>query len=319
MRLASSLRISFTQAGVETVRAGTLESISLEPSSEDGVPHLQLHVSTQTPETAQGTIEAGPPGARPTPAEGALLRDEPSTVVDPAVTAPAPAALPMREASDRDLTQRIELPQRSPSPLPPAPKAPALEGARRVDRGGGWRLAATGFAAGALVAGGLAFGLRRQQSHETLGPAAPRAEAPAAAAPVAPVIATPPRPAPSANINIVPVVAAPPAASEAPTQVGPFTITNEEGAPTIALALVGSTKGATRYQLAEPPGLAINIPRGRPRIAAGAYKLSEGGFRQILIQRRGTGSQIRLLYEAKGHEARARIERDAVHLVVRAR
>src|SRR5688572_12793510 len=45
LRLDSPVRVSFQRRGVEEERHGRLESVTLEPSTEDGVPHLNVVVA----------------------------------------------------------------------------------------------------------------------------------------------------------------------------------------------------------------------------------------------------------------------------------
>jgi hypothetical protein len=62
---------------------------------------------------------------------------------------------------------------------------------------------------------------------------------------------------------------------------------------TMAIPLVGSTKGMQFYKLAEPPGLVINLPHGYPRPGAHA---PGGAFKRLAIQRKGQGSQLRVYF-----------------------
>jgi hypothetical protein len=70
LRLNSSVKVSYKARGLDEVREGTLDSVTLHPSDADGVPHLQLSVSTAAQDMARGTIEVGrrvAPVPAPTP------------------------------------------------------------------------------------------------------------------------------------------------------------------------------------------------------------------------------------------------------------
>lgn len=365
MRLASSVRVSLTQHGAPDVRIGTLDAVTLEPSTEDGVPHLQLTVSTPLLDSAQGTIRVEEPRRNRTPTEGVLVGGgEPSTVVDMTVVAPPPAAAldadttavapapvaappvvisARTEVSDRDRTQRIQLPNRPASLQAPAPKAPPLRRSWKHDLVAGWRALAVGFGAGALVVAlGTVF---------FRGPAAPTpAPQPPTAVSAVPARPEPPaRPVASAGVTIEPLPAggtsAPtalpaPETAEAPTQAerpvvtaiapappaapaarvtgGDMPVTIEGDTRSIELSVVGSIKGAQSYRLADPPGIAINLPRARTRLAAGTYRPGEG-FRQVWIQRRPVGTHVRFLFDPGQDAGDVDLAGGVVRLVLRKR
>jgi hypothetical protein len=90
MRLHSSVRISFVQQPGGDVREGTLDSVMLEPSDAEGVPHLRLSISTTVLDNARGTIEVKRPGSTGGRVVS-MLDPTISTVVDPSVAiAPRP-------------------------------------------------------------------------------------------------------------------------------------------------------------------------------------------------------------------------------------
>ncbi len=92
MRLHSPVRITFVQQAEGTIREGTLDSVMLEPSDEEGIPHLRLSISTALLDNARGIIEVKRPApvAR-APGTKVTTETELSTVIDPRlVTAPTP-------------------------------------------------------------------------------------------------------------------------------------------------------------------------------------------------------------------------------------
>jgi hypothetical protein len=68
----------------------------------------------------------------------------------------------------------------------------------------------------------------------------------------------------------------------------------EESEPgTLAIPLVGSTRGMQFFKMVEPPGLIINLPHGYPRPGARA---PGGAFKRLSVQRKGQGSQLRVYF-----------------------
>ena len=69
MRLHSPVRITFVQQPGAVVREGTLDSVMLEPSDDQGIPHLRLSISTAVLDNARGTIDVKRPAAATTSRE----------------------------------------------------------------------------------------------------------------------------------------------------------------------------------------------------------------------------------------------------------
>jgi hypothetical protein len=93
------------------------------------------------------------------------------------------------------------------------------------------------------------------------------------------------------------VVAAPPPAPPVEKEEAPPPA--EEGQPgTMAIPLVGSTRGMQFFKMAEPPGLIINLPHGYPRPGA---RVPGGPFKRLSIQRKGQGSQLRVYFTLEQH------------------
>jgi Tfp pilus assembly protein PilZ len=124
LRLNSPVKLSFVRRGVEEVRSGMLEAVTLEPSARDGVPRLQLTVHTPLPDEATGTIDVPDTGTVFEPQ--ALMANEPRLVVDPAAEVKTP---PPRVFAPPGLS-----PARAPAELPRPPEPPQ---ARAAGGGGG--------------------------------------------------------------------------------------------------------------------------------------------------------------------------------------
>jgi hypothetical protein len=367
LRLSSPLKVSFKHLGVEESRIGTLDSITLDPAAEDGVPILCLNVSTPIADSAQGTIEVQDP-RKDTPPEGLLL-SEPSTVVDPDVARPTPPPPPpvplvrvkgeaappavaftrVPVAATADRTQRVVLP--APEPSQPREQSP---------RPHPWRAAVGGFALGALliVAAGALQGRVGRPAGSTTGPQrglAPMAVAAPAPASAATTSAPPPSAAPPAAAEApsaaTPAPGAPAAAaraerpiiqslpggspeaapltSHAPAEAAELAIEGPAGArldahfdgllTTVSIPLSGSGRGASRYKLADPPGVGLHLPRARLRLATGIYKLGAGPLRQLWLRGRGNGSNVRAYFDPSAASAELRVEGGSLKLVVRGR
>jgi PilZ domain len=161
MRLHSAVRITFVQQPGGVVREGNLDSVMLEPSDEQGIPHLRLSISTAVLDNARGTIEVKPslvaasmPHVRMAPAA-----QQASTVVDPKlVTAPPPGWLTFGTQRHLHRGDTKNGPTRLDASVlqafsPPTWKARA-RGAMRsgmIWLGGGWRPLVLGGVAGALA------------------------------------------------------------------------------------------------------------------------------------------------------------------------
>jgi hypothetical protein len=162
MRLHSSVRITFVQQPGAVVREGTLDSVMLEPSDEQGVPHLRLSISTALLDNARGTIEVKGPVAVMPPRVTLSSVPQVSTVVDPRlVTVPTPAWLTFGNRPDdgRRDSKSMPIPTEMGARPAPAPMNPTTwknrassvtrEGVRWLS--GGWRPLVLGGVAGALV------------------------------------------------------------------------------------------------------------------------------------------------------------------------
>jgi hypothetical protein len=158
MRLHSSVRITFQQPeGV--VREGTLDSVMLEPSDEQGIPHLRLSISTAIPDNARGTIKAKPAAVPGSTSRLTLMPvTQASTVVDPRlVSLPTPSWLtfgnpPGAEAEGRNTPAKLETSVLQ-AFAPPSWKARAAMATRATVSwlSSGWRPLILGCVTGAVV------------------------------------------------------------------------------------------------------------------------------------------------------------------------
>ena len=327
MRLNSPVRVAFTQPEV-MVRDGTLDSVMLEPNNVDGIPHLQVNVSMAPLESAQGTIDTidipvtisvardlGPHGPITPPA---------STVVDPAITAPPPVVMVAHDTIvERERTDRFPAAGESRASL-------VWQRLRRQTQQtlqrtltwlsqGTWRPAGAGFVAGALAVG-LVVGVVRP----TVSVPAPiqAAEAP----PVARTAAGGRRAggggsAGGRRCRRLPQSRWPPPepAAEAPAMARQrdlgdgVALTSDGDGHRLTVALTGTGKGAEQFRLADPPGLAVTLPRGRPRTTANLSRPGGGPVR-LQIRRKPQGTQLRFFYDTARYKGRLAVEPDQVVL-----
>lgn len=330
LRLNSPVKVSFVRRGVEEVRSGILEAVTLEPSAEDGIPRLQLTVSTPQADSAYGTIDVPESVSGEAPVDAQL--QEARTVVSPMsietplpqpVQPPPPATvesplggLPSSPAlmKERDRTPRVQRPSEQTVPAVPLP-TPTLQ----KEMGMGTRVAMGMITLG--VIGALAYLLtdlegrepqaeREPQAKKTGPPAPPRVQLqPPAATAATAAPAEPPRP-----VVAAPVPPPQPVIEKLETPPPPPAPPPEPEPGTMAIGLVGSARGMEFYKLSEPPGLVINLPHGYPK--PGAARVPGRPFKRLSVQRKGQGSQLRLYFTME-QNADVRADGEGLRVVVR--
>jgi hypothetical protein len=72
--------------------------------------------------------------------------------------------------------------------------------------------------------------------------------------------------------------------------------TRDGDGSSMTIALVGSARGMVYYRLADPPGVVVNLPRSYPRSSTGVHGNLPGAFKKVIIQRKGTGSVLRVYH-----------------------
>ena len=317
MRLDSRVRVSFGPADARKVREGVLDAITMDPSDEDGVPNLQLNVSLTPLESARGTIEVEVAVPRPTPVTPDPA--EASTVIDPTVSSPPPTVVtagPTVAADDRTV--------KVPMPLPPdlrhAIRAWLRDRSRQLSRA--WQAAMVGFAAGAVLVSVTYWVARPGAASEA--PAAPLAAAagsertsePSAAGGSATGMAAAPPIAPAPKAAGVDESSDASEPEEATTaEAGTFApstleVQREGRVLRLRVPIRGSSAGAQQFPLANPNGIAVTLPKGRPELAPGVYRPSTHLVR-VQVRRRPTGSQLRFFYNPK-RQAKINLDGDAI-------
>jgi hypothetical protein len=321
LRLHSPVRVSFVRNGVEEVRSGVLDAVTLEPSGADGVPQLQLTVSTPLADAVAGIIHTPEPLRGGTPAEGVLL-GEPRTVVDEAaaevtppptraevVVEPAPSPpVAAPQTSDRTLRYYHEAepntisPVPAPTPVVPPPPKSSSGQAVMVTLG----LVALGAAAavGYYLGGGTSATATLKSTLENTAVSAPPAPSPAP-----PVVIPPPAAGTPVPAAAMPTAAALPAApAPAPAEAAPeedarpkakekeiegFTVTGDRDDGTLVVALAGTPKGMRQFRLVDPPGLLLRFPKAKLKASLGVHSPG-GAFKRVVVGRKGLSGHVRI-------------------------
>ncbi len=154
-------------------------------------------------------------------------------------------------------------------------------------------------------------------------PVAPAAPV-AAAAPESPHVADPP---PSVAPTVAPIVkpilaqtqeptAEPTEAAEAADTAPrdePLGKTNE-----FAVGLTGSLKGAHKYALHTPDGVAFNLPNAQATMKVGTYRPAVRGLRAVWVRDLpGGGTHLRFFYAKSRPAPEVRLHADGVRVVAR--
>jgi hypothetical protein len=329
LRLSSPVRLSFVRRGVEEVRTGTLEAVTLEPSTDDGVPRLHLTVQTPPLASAQGIIEVRDVDLSTVLNAHHLVRSEPRTVVDPAAVSPsnevtipssAPTLVdvrpvvvtpppmdgpPVSAPLSHEATQRVRWADQPDQIVPVPPSAlVAVAAARARRRETGWRWAVAGGAVLLLAVGGIYAASRAPAEHLVRGRKTPPLEiermpeaalvptqvnvAAAVAEPSGPVIKQMPSPPPPETGSTI--------EPRADSDDEGIAVSKESDNASMTIALVGSAKGMMYYRLSSPAGVVVNLPRAYPRSSEGVHGNLPGAFKKVVIQRKGTGSVLRVYH-----------------------
>ena len=63
----------------------------------------------------------------------------------------------------------------------------------------------------------------------------------------------------------------------------------------LLVAVSGSSSGVQYYRLANPPGIVVILPHGRPRTPSGSHPVG-GAFRRVIVGHRSTGYVVRIYF-----------------------
>ena len=153
---------------------------------------------------------------------------------------------------------------------------------------------------------------------------------PAAPTPVAaPVAVTQPPSAEAVAPATPPIVKAPPVVEPIVEPMEPIAKPDPDGEPAppadpagasseFAVGLTGSLKGAHRYPLHAPDGIAFNLPNAHATRKVGTYRPSVRGLRAVWVRDLpGGGTHLRFYYAKSGPAPEVRLDADGVRAVAR--
>ena len=297
---------------------GWVSSVALGAAQEDGVPRLVID------------IRAG---------ESAAPRLAPDAAVSGEVESPVASsevgAVPT-ELSQADLLEDGDAdgtPVRRDPDKTEIVRFSDLERPRRARAGRARTMALTASAVAVAAVAVVAVRVRPPRA-AVRSIAAPVIVTVPAASPVAPVAsgapATPPIADPSvavapAGSPIVKPIVKPMAAeteepAAEPTAAGEPEAQDESTADTneFAVGLVGSLKGAHKYALHTPDGVAFNLPNARATMKVGTYRPAIKGLRAVWVRDLpGGGTHLRFFYAKSRPAPDVRLHADGVRVVAR--
>jgi hypothetical protein len=323
---------------------GWVSSVALDHAGGDGVPRLVIDIRAGesgaprlAPDAAvSGEVDSSPPSEAPvvSPEVGAV----PEQVWQPWEVSPSLGTPVSQEQGDPQMSgagvaapggggdpEKTEVVRFSDIAPPTTTTAPPAPRSRMLAVGA----ASIAIAAAALVVSGRVWPLRFAAPTPVAGPVAviqpPPAEAVAPPAP--PVTATPPVVEPVVQPVVQPIAQPTPEPSAKPTaEASP----DDEAAPAddadeadgasreFAVGLVGSLKGAHRYPLRAPDGVAFNLPGARATRKVGTYRPAVRGLRAVWVRDLpGGGTHLRVYFAPSGPAPEVRLDADGVHVVAR--
>jgi hypothetical protein len=289
---------------------GWVSSVALGPAQEDGIPRLVID------------IRAG---------ESATPRLAPDAAVSGEVESPVST-----EFSQADL---LEIDEADGTPVRRDPdkteivRFSDLERPRRGRAGRARTMALTASAVAVAAVAIVAVRIRPPRAAArpvaaptiTMMPVAPAASF----APVAPVPATaPPQGDPPATTKVPPTIApiVKPILAEAEEPDAEPTVAVEPApqdqplgnARELAVGLVGSLKGAHKYALHTPDGVAFNLPHAQATMKVGTYRPAVKGLRALWVRDLpGGGTHLRFFYAKSRPAPEVRLHTDGVLVVAR--
>ena len=85
-----------------------------------------------------------------------------------------------------------------------------------------------------------------------------------------------------------------------------------------SVGLVGSLKGAHKYALHSPDGVAFNLPKARATMKVGTYRPAVRGLRTVWVRDLpGGGTHLRFFYAKSGPAPEVHLHPDGVSVVAR--
>ena len=327
LRSDTEVEISLSpDAGLAT--KGWVSSVVLGPPQEDGIPRLVID------------IRAGE-SAAPRLAPDAAISGE----VESAVASSVVGAVPERVWEPWDLNadneaSRTDTPENADDVTTPVRDDPdkteiiRLSDIERPGRARAARARASALTATAVVVAAIAVAVAvrfRPQPAAARPVTAPVIVMMPPVAPVAPVAAAsppsadpPPAVAPTVTPMVAPIVKPILAQTAEPTAEA---TAGDEPAPRdepldnsseFAVGLTGSLKGAHKYALHAPDGVAFNLPHAQATMKVGTYRPAVRGLRAVWVRDLpGGGTHLRFFYAKSRPAPEVHLHTDGVRVVAR--
>src|SRR5450631_253856 len=300
---------------------GWVSSVALDHGEGDGIPRLVID------------IRAGE-SATPRLAPNAAVSGE----VESSVASPEMGAVPERvwepwdfNAADDASTQssQTDPPQSTVDAATPVRLDPDkteiirfrdIQGSPRRRGGGRARTVALTASAVALAAVAAVIAIRirppRAAAHTVAAPVIVMTPSTASAPPAAPVVTVAPTAPPIAEAPPTVAPTAKPEPVDAAEPEPPEEPLGETGE--FAVGLVGSLRGAHKYALHTPDGVAFNLPNAHSTMKVGTYKPAVRGLRAVWVRHLpGGGTHLRFFYAKSGPAPEGRLHSDGVRVVAR--
>ena len=300
---------------------GWVSSVALDHGQGDGIPRLVID------------IRAGE-SATPRLAPDAAVSGE----VESSVASPEMGAVPERVWEPWDFNAADDASTQSSQTDPPESTVDAatpvrldpdkteiirfrdIQGSPRRLGGGRARTVALTASAVALAAVAVVIAIRirppRAAAHTVAAPVIVMMPSTASAPPAAPVVTVAPTAPPIAEAPPTVAPTAKPEPADAAEPEPPEEPLGETGE--FAVGLVGSLRGAHKYALHTPDGVAFNLPNAHATMKVGTYKPAVRGLRAVWVRHLpGGGTHLRFFYAKSGPAPEVRLHSDGVRVVAR--
>jgi PilZ domain len=296
---------------------GWVSSVALDRAQGDGIPRLVIDIragESAAPRLAPDAAVSGEvESSVASPEVGAVpervwepwdLEATDDTPTDFPPTDPAEGARSGVSATGRDDPDKTEIIRIRDLPRPRRPPT-------------GARTRTIALAASALVVATVAVAVRVRPPRAAAPPPVaaplivtmpPAAPAPAVAPPSPPIAETPPIVEPIVKPMVAATAAAEPAPPDEPVaNPGEFVV-----------GLVGSLKGAHRYLLHSPDGVAFNLPNAQATMKVGTYRPAVRGLRAVWVRELpGGGTHLRFFYTKSRPAPEVHLHTDGVRVGAR--
>jgi hypothetical protein len=300
---------------------GWVSSVALDNAQGDGIPRLVIDIRAGESATPRLAPDAAVSGEVESPVASPEMGAVPERVWEPwDLDAADDASAQFSQTDPPESTVDAATPVRHDPDKTEIIRFRDIEGSPRRRDGGRARTIVLTASAVALAAVAVVIAIRIRPPHAAARPvaapmivmmpptaAAPPAEAVVTVAPTSPPIAEAP-PTVEPIIKPEPAAAVEPAPPEEPLgETAEFVV-----------GLVGSLKGAHKYALHTPDGVAFNLPNAKATMKVGTYRPAVTGLRAVWVRHLpGGGTHLRFFYAKSGPAPEVHLHADGVRVVAR--